>query len=251
MTVPDLCYTIWFSQRTGSTWFCEVLRSTGIAGRPAEYLNFGSAEAVLQRFGAADAASLLDKIHSAGSTPNGVFGIKQGYAEPYFGEMLDLIAGPTNPAGTPRLVRWQRAFPNHRHIFMTRRNKVRLAVSWWRAIQSREWHRRSGDAPDPASLADGYDAAAIDRLMQEAVLREAGIQEMFAEAGVVPFTLTYEDAVQDLQGSLDGVLGYLGLARQAVARLNVVSEKIADDVSEEWVQRFRRERQKGWPNRGW
>ncbi|WP_019506605.1 Stf0 family sulfotransferase [Pleurocapsa sp. PCC 7319] len=36
---PKLSYTIWFSQRTGSTLLCRALQSTGLAGKPSEWLN--------------------------------------------------------------------------------------------------------------------------------------------------------------------------------------------------------------------
>ena len=36
---PRLPYTIWFSQRTGSTLLCKALESTGIAGKPNEWFN--------------------------------------------------------------------------------------------------------------------------------------------------------------------------------------------------------------------
>jgi LPS sulfotransferase NodH len=32
---------------------------------------------------------------------------------------------------------------------------------------------------------------------------------------------------------------------------NPYFDKIADNVSEEWVQRYRKERQTGWNNKGW
>ena len=38
---PRLSYTIWFSQRTGSTVLCKALESTGIAGKPNEWLYTG------------------------------------------------------------------------------------------------------------------------------------------------------------------------------------------------------------------
>jgi LPS sulfotransferase NodH len=35
---PGLCYTIWFSQRTGSILLTEALEATGHAGKPHEWL---------------------------------------------------------------------------------------------------------------------------------------------------------------------------------------------------------------------
>src|SRR5690606_40803478 len=61
---------------------------------------------------------------------------------------------PAEETSRPRI--WESAFPNHRHVFMTRRNKVRLAVSWWRAIQSGEWHVRTGESREPVDLSNAY-----------------------------------------------------------------------------------------------
>ncbi len=251
MSLPELSYTIWFSQRVGSTWFSEALASSGIAGRPAEYLNFARTDDALKHYAVSSAIELLHRIYALGTTANGVFGIKMGYSEHRFNGILDLIGGPTDGGPVPRLQRWETAFPNHRHIFMTRRNKVRLAVSWWRAIKSGEWHRRSGRRAELPDIVGDYDAAAIDTLMQQAVVREAGLQELFTEAGVVPLEIGYEDAVQDLLGSINRVLAHLGLPPQSAISPDVDIQKTADDLNEEWVQRFRHDRQEGWENRAW
>jgi LPS sulfotransferase NodH len=245
--IPKLSYTIWFTQRTGSTWLCEALASTGVAGRPGEYLNHTSPADALRHYDAKDGTELLSRIHALGSTPNGVFGIKQGYTEPRFGSILDMLGGE----GASRLARWETAFPNHRHIFMTRRNKLRLAVSWWRAIKTGEWHRRRGQQPSAADIAGDYDLLAIDRLMQEAVVREAGIQELFSEAGIVPVQIAYEDALQDLRATVNTVLRALDLPPTDRSDFGIDLEKTSDALTEAWVQRFRNERQDGWDGRGW
>jgi trehalose 2-sulfotransferase len=244
---PKLAYTIWFTQRTGSTWLCEALASTGIAGRPGEHLNQASAADALGHYNTNDAAELLQQVLAQGSTPNGVFGIKQGYVEPRFGSILEMLAGTEDT----RLARWEKAFPNHRHIFMTRRNKLRLAVSWWRAIKSGEWHRRRGQPASAVDLSASYDPLAIDRLMQEAVVREAGIQELFSEARIVPLQIVYEDALQDLRATVNLVLSLLDLPPVDCDFSGIDLERTSDPLNEEWVQRFREDRQDGWTDRGW
>ena len=96
---PILSYTIWFSQRTGSTLLCKALEAARVAGNHTE----------LQR-----------RLWEIGSTPNGAFGLKHSFHEPDFSQLFELF----------------HMFPNHRHIFMTRGNKIRLAASCWKAIQS-------------------------------------------------------------------------------------------------------------------
>lgn len=92
---------------------------------------------------------------------------------------------------------------------------------------------------------------AIDRLMQEAVVREAGIQELFSEAGIVPLEVVYEDAVQDLGTTVNRVLESLGLPPVESDYSSVDLERTSDQLTEEWVQRFRNDRQDGWTGRGW
>ena len=82
-------------------------------------------------------------------------------------------------------------------------------------------------------------------------MREAGIQEFFSEAGIVPLTLVYEDFIQEYEGTVKRVLDYLELDSTSVTVAEPYYAQLADDVSEVWVQRFREERQQGWEYRGW
>ena len=174
MRLPTLCYTIWFSQRAGSTWLCDLLARVGFSGKPGEHLGFSDTAAVFDHYGTAEPAEVLARIYALGSTDNGVFGIKQGYSQPRFASVLAAIDGDVANGGKQSSISiWEKAFPRHRHIFLTRRNKLRLAVSWWKAIQSGEWHHRHGERPTEVDLKDAYDANAIRQLLAEAVVREA------------------------------------------------------------------------------
>lgn len=130
---PVLSYTIWFSQRTGSTLLCRALESTGLAGRPGELLLATDVPALYMRHGARTPAELRTRLWDAATTPNGVLGLKYGIYEPWFSEILGEFRQLDGHDGTRPGI-WESVFPKSRHIFMTRRNKVRLAVSWWKAI---------------------------------------------------------------------------------------------------------------------
>ena len=82
-------------------------------------------------------------------------------------------------------------------------------------------------------------------------MREAGIQEFFSEGGIVPLTLVYEDFIQEYEETVKSVLDYLGLDSTSVTVAEPYYARLANDVSEDWVQRFREERQQGWEYRGW
>ncbi len=244
---PTLSYTIWFTQRTGSQLLCKALQGTGIAGKPEEWLL--NLESPLLR----DNVNPQEKLWENGSTANGVFGLKYGPTEPNFSQLIEMFRKfPGCPPDELNRVKiWEHAFPNHRHIFMTRRNKVRLAVSWWRAVQTWEWHRLPGETPKTVDPKDGYLFAAIESLYCQASMREAGIQEFFSEGNIAPLTIIYEDFILEYEKTVRKVLEFLELDTIGVEIPPPHFVQTADSITEEWVQRFRQERQEGWEHRGW
>ena len=82
-------------------------------------------------------------------------------------------------------------------------------------------------------------------------MREAGIQEFFNEGNLTPLNIFYEDFVQEYEKTIRTILDYLELDSGSMPIASPALTKTADAVSEEWVQRFREERQKGWTNLGW
>jgi LPS sulfotransferase NodH len=258
---PTQSYTIWFSQRTGSTLLNSALNSTGVAGQPNEWLYGKDPKTITQ----AD----VERMWAGGTTENGVFGLKTSLKREWidaFRQLYDL------PETTTRAEVWQAVFPNcNKHIYMTRRNKVRLAVSWWRAIVSGEWHRTAGDKPQPqesdpvdmrdsadghvpadkSALADKYNFDAIRHLYIESSIREAALEDFFTEAGIVPLTIVYEDFILDYEGTVHKVLEFLDIPSAHVPIAPPSHDRLADDVSEEWVQRFREELQREWKTKAW
>jgi LPS sulfotransferase NodH len=248
---PRLSYTIWFSQRTGSTLLCKALEATGIAGNPREWFN--CKPDLLDTFHQTNHADLQEYIWDLGSTPNGVFAINHSFYEPHFSQLIETLRKFPNcpPAETNRTTIWEHVFPNHHHIFMTRRNKIRLAVSWWKAIQSGEWHLMTGEPRKLVDLSNAYSYDAINHLYNECSMREAGIQEFFATGNIVPLTIAYEDFTQQYEQTIQNILDYLELDSKTATIVPPQLTQTADSISEEWVQRFREERQHGWPNKGW
>lgn len=248
---PKKSYTIWFSQRTGSTLLSQALGSTGIAGKPGEWL-LNMVE-YLKEPVEMSAWDLRSNLWQKGLTPNGVFGLKFSFYEPFFSQIISFFKSLPECQGKQcsRREIWASAFPNGNHIFMTRRNKIRLAVSWWRAIQSDEWHRARGTKPLKGDRSETYSFEAINHLLLECTMREAGIQAFYAEAGIQPLTIVYEDFISDYNGTIKNILRFLELENEQIEIHQPRIIKLADDLSEDWVQRFRHERQKGWKNRGW
>ena len=230
---------------------CRALQSTGVAGKPSEWLNYQNAFSLLDNYQLDSYGELQQQLWQLGTTPNGIFGVKTGACEPYFSEIIETFRQfpGCDSQSHNRVEIWNSAFPNCKHIYMTRRNKARLAVSWWKAIQSQEWHRKQGKLPVAADIRDKYNYEAISHLFAECNMREAAIQDFFDEGSIVPLTIVYEDFILSYRQTIQNILRYLELSD--VEHVSIPSpplEKLADKVSEEWVQRFRKERQKGWQN---
>jgi LPS sulfotransferase NodH len=255
ITRPTRSYCIWFTQRVGSTLLTQTLEDIGIAGRPHEWLNFASTADMLAAYGVSNALALRDELWRRATTDNGVLGVKYGMTEGLHRDLTSLFAGAVPGALDPDGRRaWEAYFPECKHVFMTRRNKVRLAVSWWRAIKSEEWHRPNrsipptvvGEAAKRAPLPgiiDQYSYDAIEHLFVEANLREVDMQEQFDRWGIAPHTVVYEDFIVRYEPTVRAILDYLQIPdRQGVTIPPAAFDQLADEISEEWTQRFRRER---------
>lgn len=247
---PKRFYTIWFSQRTGSSLLCKALQSTGVAGQPEEWLYQDN---LFEAYAVTTPAELQESLWKSACGSNGVLGMKYSFHEPHFSQLLEEFRRfpGCSPDASDRTAIWENAFPAHRHIFMTRRNKVRLAVSWWKAIQSEEWHRRSGETSALRDVSGAYSFDAIEHLYAEASMREAGIQEFFAEGKIIPLTVVYEDFIQRYEQTVRDILDFLGLDGSSVKIAPAYFSQTSDEVTEQWVQRFRQEYQVDWTHQGW
>jgi LPS sulfotransferase NodH len=222
---------------------------------PEEFFNLPAERSLLEQFQAGDYEAFRQKLWEAGSTPNGVFGIKVNAprkANDPIIEELKRISGLA--AGTPgNFEVWNQLFPGFKHIVMTRRNKIRQAVSWWKAIVCHEWHRNAGEERpyDPDSIRDRYDFDAIHHLLLECALREAKIQDMLTQAGAVPLTIVYEDFVRQYEETIRRVVAYLGIEHNGFSVRQPSFERLADGLSDEWTERFRVELQQPWETVIW
>ena len=252
---PIQSYRIWFTQRSGSTLLCKALESTQIAGIPGEYFNIDNDSSFCKHYQVNSFEQLQQKMWKLGTSPNGVFGIKhsmhQDRYNKLFNEVLQLRS-IIDPDPNHQEV-WSALFPNCKHLYLTRRNKVRLAVSWWKAIQDNVWHIESkGVRKQTAEFyEDKYNFDALTHLFKEAMLKEAAMQAYFERYQIVPLTIVYEDFIRDYETTIHRILDYLELADQDYTIGPMFYKKTSDDHSEQWVERFRNDLQKDWKERPW
>jgi len=250
---PEKSYVLWFTQRVGSTLIAQALEDTGVAGRPREWLNASSAVEVMTKHGAATALELRNRLWRVATTPNGVLGIKYGMVPKLHDDLLGLMASVEPRSTGLSYDAWKRFFPNCSHCLLTRRDKVRLAVSWWRAIKSQEWHRPN--RPDtsvgiveltrPASLIEKYDFYAIRHLLEECAAREDAIHRQLDAWAIEPFTVVYEDLVANFEATVRSVLEFLQLPHAGETPVPPPAfEALSDEINDAWYERYLADRRR-------
>ncbi|MEN0006653.1 MAG: Stf0 family sulfotransferase, partial [Bacteroidota bacterium] len=138
---------------------------------------------------------------------------------------------------------WSEIFPNAKHIYLTRRNKVRQAVSWWKAIQDETWHLRAGEkrAKGDDFYEGKYVFDALMHLFKELMLKECATQAYFSKHNIVPFTVVYEDFVADYEATIHRIINFLGIPHNGYTVATPKLQRTANAHSELWVDRFRKD----------
>ncbi len=148
---------------------------------------------------------------------------------------------------------FQELFPQCQHLFLTRRNKLRQVISWWKAIQDQRWHLRPGESRDQVNqFYEGkYDFAALQHLLKECHLREAAIQQFFSINGISPFTIVYEDLIRDLPHELGRIHAFLGVKPELAHQATPSFLPTRSEINDQWEARLREDLQAGWEHRAW
>lgn len=248
---PSTTYLVCATPRSGSTLLCSVLAATGAAGRPEEYfearLESGIPRRPREYFGAASGFALhrvpdvdppiphysdlrgvtdwrdhLDVTLRHGTTPNGVFGAKVMWMH-----LSDLaaFAGSTSEAVLGEL------FPGARYVWVRRADRVRQAISLWKAMQTQTWRA----APRIPTEELRYDREAIDHLLELLERHDSAWDAYWRRHGIEPLTLVYEDDIApDPSAAATEVLRFVGVD-DVVPEGVVPLERQSDDASEWWV----------------
>jgi trehalose 2-sulfotransferase len=71
------------------------------------------------------------------------------------------------------------------------------------------------------------------------------------KGNIIPLTIVYENSIQEYEKTVRTVLEFLRLDPINTQIPHPSLAQTVDDISEEWVQRFREKLQTSWQNRGW
>jgi LPS sulfotransferase NodH len=206
-------YVICGDHRSGSTYLCQLLESTGVLGRPKEVFSNPAAAIEVERNPAA-----LARLVAERSTPNGIYGLK------VFTQQFDV----TMKSG------WPERLPGLRFIHLQRRDLLGQAMSFVRSIQTDRFRSTEKARAEPH-----YDSVAIAGHLARLADNEARWRRYFARNGLEPLWLTYEGLVADPAAAVAAVAAYVGCGEAAVPDLAAVTVAVQrDEASDEWRRRF-------------
>lgn len=233
-------YVICTSPRSGSTLLGEALMSTRVAGQPDEYFDIHQEieAAIRKRFDAGKDSldEYLIKILQLTRT-NGVFGWKAHWHqfEHFWRRFLGV---PLADPGISRAV-FTQVFPNLRYIWLRRRDRLRQAISYAKAIQTDVWRAYVGESRQPKAPA-AFDQAAVDARLDEIDRMEASWNDFFKRHGIQPRVIWYEDFILNYENTVLDTLAHLEIR---LPDHFVFPEprllKQSDQETEKWIEQYR------------
>ncbi len=235
--------------RSGSTLLGEAMAFAGGLGAPLEYYHRGFRPAFERRWRTQGIDELRATLHRRRTAPSGVFSAKlfwvdiQEMALEVDPERFKVLWGAPAEHLTDETYReaWtalEPLFPNPVFVHLTRRDRLRQAVSQIVAQQTGLWRSIPELGADLGEQEATYDRERIGYLMGLADFVNTHWTRFFAAIGATPYKITYEDLSRDYSGTVTGLLRRLGSpGAVAPARLR----RQSDRITESFVLRFLRD----------
>ena len=132
---------------------------------------------------------------------------------------------------------------------VVRANKVRQAVSLWKAVQTASWSEAESATPKGApppykSFLEEHRPGlrfhyrAIEHLLNQVLQQEAFWDTFFEHTGIKPILVLYENFAGDYTTSTIHLLERLGLPAPDASSLAPPLKRQSDSINDDWVRRY-------------
>ena len=281
---PQRSYIVCATPRSGSTLVCHALADTGVAGRPEEYFealrHSGRPRRPEEYFLGVEDQSIRDHLgeravgseptprsplwsraaydrylewaFEAGTTPNGVFGAKLMWG--YFGDFVSLLRNVPSYRDLPLADLLPEVFPELTFVRVIRANKLRQAVSLWKAVQTATWREDQAKAKAASLEEDGsppyksfieehrpqlrFHYRAIGHLLDQILVEEASWDAFFEHSGIKPVLILYENFEADYETSTLRLLERLDLVPPEGFAFEPRMKRQSDGLNDDWTRRY-------------
>jgi trehalose 2-sulfotransferase len=281
---PQRSYIVCATPRSGSTLVCHALADTGVAGRPEEYFealrHSGRPRRPEEYFVGVEDQSIRDHLgergigneppprsplwsraaydrylewaFETGTTANGVFGAKLMWG--YFGDFVSLLRNVPSYRDLPVADLLPEVFPDLTFVRVIRANKLRQAVSLWKAVQTATWREDQAKAKATSVEEDGsppyksfieehrpqlrFHYRAIGHLLEQILVEETSWDAFFEHSRIKPVRILYENFEADYVASTLHLLERLGLSPPVDFTFEPRMKRQSDGLNDDWTRRY-------------
>jgi LPS sulfotransferase NodH len=233
--------------------FFEACLATGLPAHPGDYLDglppTGTgiradmtpppAPEYSSLIGLENYREHLERTFRLGTSRNGVFAAKLMWR--HLPDLQALASQLPEYAGLELHDLLTKLLKDPRYVWVTRRDKVRQAVSLWRALQTRTW-RLEHPREEPATANLRYSFEGLEHLVRSLTAEDRAWGEHFDAHAIPVITVVYEDDLEgDQTGTVTAVLRHVGIGGPVGWRAPVPMYRQADELNEEWVAAYHRD----------
>jgi len=239
---PRHCYVVCAVPRSGSNLLTDGLHATRRAGRPKQFFLRKAESDFIKAHNLDPASGFADyvrKIVAATATSNEVFGFK--LMSWYLDDFLKRLRR-TDMFGDSRVSELDllcNAFPRLQFVHISRRHKLRQALSKARAVQTDLWKVQEGKSTSGEAR---FDPELIEQCLKDGAEQEKIWERFFRRNGIQPFRVEYETLCEDYEATVAAVLNFLQIPLPRGVRIGPpLTIRQADEISREWEARFKAE----------
>lgn len=243
--LPERTIVICSQPRSGTTLLSEAMYFAGGLGCPVEYFHSAFRLGFEQRWRTTDFGSYCTCVHEHRTDTTGVFSLKLFWLDvvglvrelgPEEFSDLRVTSTQITPSSQRRMFALiSQMVPNPFFVFLTRRDEVRQAISYYIAGETKRW-RRFSDRPGANSAGPDY---SFDKILGNlGFIQNCNKQWLgfFHANGLKYFPMVYEDLAQDYEATIRKL--FLALDRPDARVVSPRLHKQADATSEQFFERF-------------
>lgn len=245
MPTPTQHLLLCATHRTGSNLLEQYLKASLVAGRPREYYSRSLSKELAERLHLPnpeqDFLSYFRAITGRWTTENGVFAAKIMWR--HLQVVQTRLAAVAQGAALVRATPWETLLalhPNPMVVHVTRRDKVRQAISMVRAKQTGVFSTVHLDYGRKEAGEDGaYDYHVLRYHVEKLTAEDAAWTDLFRQHQVPVQQIVFEEFIKDPRGQTIGLLQALKLPEPHTWHWpEVTIRKQSDATSAEWLDRY-------------
>ena len=227
MPSPEMKYIIAMTPRSGTSYLCDVLKSTGQFGKPDEYMNFDFIPDIIKHVPACNADEYLEHVFKHMRSKNNYSGLKVSWFQ--FLMFKQALSKPF-------------VCNDFKYIYLTRRDLALQAVSLYKATESNVFHTNVSHSNEELKRLGflQYDFEKIQYWYKHILAQELGWNSFFMEAGITPLSISYEEIERDIKLVIRRIAVYLGVnvSEIGLSEIKSIFRKIGDRKNLVWSRRF-------------